>query len=235
MSFFDELDLRGANANARQLICSRQFRALSLTVLGLFILLQIFIYSTFEDSSKDAGPLSRFRFSWQWNGHKSDKVESPLLKPSNLTLELQKSNATTVPVALKKATPSFHLLLHAPRPNQDVCRSVLSSMVLHYPPATVLNWDTNFESDHDEHLAKVRGVRNYLRDGSNIEGDDLVVIADAANAYFQLPAEVLLREYEALVQEKEAQLLKMYGADFDPSTQTSEIRYSSSSNQHHRT
>ena len=115
---------------------------------------------------------------------------------------------------LMKTSPSFHLLIPASEPRTDLCKTLLSAFDLGYPAPTLINWGKAFgESEEDwahGHTAKIRGVYDYLNDESRVKDDDLVLVIDGYDVWFQLPAQVLIDRYHALV-EKANEDLKKYG------------------------
>jgi hypothetical protein len=75
---------------------------------------------------------------------------------------------------------------------------LLSAAVLNYPSPVLINWGAveNKEDAYVQHLAKVWTILAYL-DHLHETGkkDDLVLIVDGFDIYFQLPPEVILKRY----------------------------------------
>ena len=123
------------------------------------------------------------------------------------TASLQETDST-----LKKAR--FSLLVPATSSNPDLCKLLLSAQILKYPTPILINYGaTEFEDPYVQHLAKVEGILKYLDNlGASGEfGEDLVLVVDGYDLWFQLPAEVLLRRYYELNAAANARLIKTYG------------------------
>ena len=141
-------------------------------------------------------------------------VSSNLLDLANSPISALPTNITsTVPAA---AHPSFHLLIPASDPNSDLCKTLLSAFVLGYPAPTLINWG---QASHDgevfkasvSHTAKIRGIYEFLSDEAKVKDDDLVLIIDGYDVWFQLPLQILVARYRALVKEADQRLKARYG------------------------
>ncbi|KAF2193818.1 hypothetical protein K469DRAFT_712651 [Zopfia rhizophila CBS 207.26] len=137
-------------------------------------------------------------------------VSSPL-KPSNLTLELESGERQKVPSHLTKTTPNFHLLMPALSENIDFCKTTLSAMLLNYPPPTMVNFFQTFQSEEEREKAKLQGILGYLKDGKLVNDEDLVLIVDGYDVWFQLPSEVMIRQYQTLLSDANKRLMEKYG------------------------
>ena len=136
--------------------------------------------------------------------------ESPLLALSNKTLV----SDGTFPLSLAKASPSFHLLIPASESNPNLCKTLLSSFLLNYPPPTLINYGKIFEGvnwDNGTHCGKIRGVYDYLRDSKWVRDDDLVLVIDGYDVWFQLPPEVMIERYHTTIRAANERLRRQYG------------------------
>ncbi|KAK2674659.1 hypothetical protein RAB80_009643 [Fusarium oxysporum f. sp. vasinfectum] len=101
------------------------------------------------------------------------------------------------------------ILLPANAPGVNVCKAIVTAVALGYPAPVILNWGKS-----GSHLAKIAGVLDYLdwssRQGSSskdhLNEDDLIMVADSADSWFQLPPSVLLWRYHALNEEANERL-----------------------------
>ena len=137
-------------------------------------------------------------------------VEKPLLASSNT----KQSSGTKVLDGLEKTNTSFHLLIPASEPNPNLCKSLLSSFLLDYPPPTLINYGKTFDGDgwdKGTHTGKIRGVHDYLRDSKHLKDDDLVLVIDGYDSWFQLPPKVMISRYHSMVREANEQLRRQYG------------------------
>ena len=132
-------------------------------------------------------------------------------------LDSEKSQAVlnvTIPSELTKTNPSFHLLIPASESNAKLCKTLLSSFVLGYPSPTLINYKKVFEDngwDNGTHVGKIRGVYDYLRDGANMADDDLVLIIDGYDVWFQLPPDIMITRYHSVVEDANKRLRHRYG------------------------
>ena len=138
--------------------------------------------------------------------------DSPLPYAPELLNEAPLLDAT--PSELTKTNPSFHLLIPASQSNSNLCKTLLSSFVLGYPSPTLINYRKVFEGDrwdNGTHVAKIRGVYDYLNNGAKMEDDDLVLIIDGYDVWFQLPPEILITRYHSMLVEANKRLRRRYG------------------------
>lgn len=86
--------------------------------------------------------------------------------------------------------------------------------MLSYPSATLVNYEKKFDGDtwdKGTHTGKVRGVYDFLSDKRKVKDDDLVLIIDGYDVWFQLPPEIMIRRYHAMVTEANVRLRGRYG------------------------
>lgn len=132
----------------------------------------------------------------------------PQSDPDNLINE-------TVLGGLSKTTPSFHLLIPATQSNSNLCKTLLSSFVLGYPSPTLINYGKEFDVQNEwnngTHNAKIRGVHEFLNDQKRVKDDDLVLIIDGDDIWFQLPPKLMIERYEMMIDEANERLRRRYG------------------------
>ncbi|MCJ1414432.1 hypothetical protein MMC32_000758 [Xylographa parallela] len=110
--------------------------------------------------------------------------------------------------------PSFHVVIPASASNDRLCKTLLSSFLLNYPPPTLVNFGENFTGDNwdkGSHAGKIKGVYNFLNGNSRVYDDDLVLVIDGYDVWFQLPPELLVTRYHTLIQDANRRLRKQYG------------------------
>ena len=137
-------------------------------------------------------------------------AEAPLLDGPNP----QKIINTTEAIGPKKTNPSFHLLIPASKSSSLLCKTLLSSFVLGYPPPTLINYGKVFEGegwDNGTHAGKIRGVYDYLNGGKDMKDNDLVLIIDGFDVWFQLPPEVMIKRFHSILIEADERLRRRYG------------------------
>ncbi|KAJ4015486.1 hypothetical protein NW752_006948 [Fusarium irregulare] len=105
------------------------------------------------------------------------------------------------------------IVLPANNPAHDLCKVVTSAIALGYPSPVIVNWGKKFDPSKGwkggSHLAKITGTLEYLDlatksdtpKENRLEENDIVVLTDSYDCWFQLPPDVLLKRYhEANIQ-----------------------------------
>ncbi|KAH7144296.1 hypothetical protein B0J13DRAFT_502244 [Dactylonectria estremocensis] len=100
------------------------------------------------------------------------------------------------------------ILLPADDPGSALCKVIFSGMALGYPSPVILNWrkdtgKTEEKAIGGSHLAKITGALEYLdavthpdtHEGDRLRDNDLVVLVDAYDVWWQLPPDVLIKRY----------------------------------------
>lgn len=133
----------------------------------------------------------------------------------------------TLPNSLQETPENRRLVLLTPAngPNPNLCKFALSAIALGYPAPVIVNWGRDPHEmsrwDGGPNLSKISGVARYLdavlRDDAHpderLRADDVVVVADAFDVWFQLPPQVLLRRYHAINDRAEARLRQTWPHD----------------------
>ncbi|KAJ4111329.1 hypothetical protein NW768_011903 [Fusarium equiseti] len=105
------------------------------------------------------------------------------------------------------------ILLPANAPGVNLCKAMVTAIALGYPTPIILNWGKS-----GSHLAKIAGVLDYLdwsvRLKSNhkdhLNPEDLIMVADSSDSWFQLPPSVLIQRYHDLNAEANERLQKQW-------------------------
>ncbi|KAF2874602.1 hypothetical protein BDV95DRAFT_592650 [Massariosphaeria phaeospora] len=137
-------------------------------------------------------------------------IASPL-KPSSTTIELENGEIKYVPVGLTKATPNFHLLMPALDDSPEFCKTTLSAMLLNYPPPTIINLYQKFASQADREQETLRSTLHYLSNKKLVKDEDMVLIVDGHDTWFQLPSDVMIRQYQIVLADANTRLMTQYG------------------------
>ncbi|PTB62569.1 hypothetical protein BBK36DRAFT_1128877 [Trichoderma citrinoviride] len=121
----------------------------------------------------------------------------------------------------------------ADSPHPNLCKSILSAVALGFPLPTLLNWSGEFNRPEwhfaGSHIAKLESllavIEEMLSHGDDIDGgaddDDLAVLVDAYDIWFQLPPSVLIRRYHQLNDEANERLQKQWQAAASSSSSSS--------------
>ena len=110
----------------------------------------------------------------------------------------------------------IHLLVPANQADANLCKNVLSSTILGYPSSTVLNWGTYYEWDNSatgSHVAKLTKVNDYLSALPALNDDDLVILVDGYDIWFQLPLQIMLDRYFAINDRANERIAQQLGTE----------------------
>ena len=121
---------------------------------------------------------------------------------------------TTLNLLRARQQPSFHILIPASETNEKLCKTLLSSFLLNYPSPTLINFGEVFTGDSwdkGSHAGKIKGVYDFLNKDKKVRDDDLVLVIDGYDVWFQLPPEVMVKRYHILIHETNQRLRKQYG------------------------
>lgn len=80
--------------------------------------------------------------------------------------------------------------------NRYLCQLLLSARILGYPAPTLINWAAKEDPNpYVQHIAKIMKILQYLRTLAPERNNDLVLIVDGYDVWFQLRPDVLIRRY----------------------------------------
>lgn len=116
----------------------------------------------------------------------------------------------------------FALVIPATSASPDLCKTIMTALALGYPSPVIINWNTDYHAitkwSGGRNLPKIPGFVKYLdavlrHDADPTEklrDDDLVLMVDAYDVWFQLPAEILLRRYHDINKEANLRLRRQW-------------------------
>jgi hypothetical protein len=197
---------------AVQWFCSRRGRTLLFSIAFLTLILGLTGIRHSETITSQYYALSEY----QWRPYlpsipKLTKI--PFKAPSNTTLQLENGEIDRLPPKLEKSTPNFHLLMTSEKDSDDFCRSTLSAMLLNYPPPTGINLHQTFVRSEHKEWQTLSEIKEYLHNEKLVHDEDLLLIVDGHDTWFQLPSDVIIKQYGSVVEYANARLLKKYGVD----------------------
>lgn len=105
-------------------------------------------------------------------------------------------------------------MIPASQTSPNFCKTLLSSFVLSYPSPTLINYGKTFDSsdqDGGSHTGKIRGILDFLNNEKNVHDDDLVLIVDGYDVWFQLPPKLMIARYHLVLDEANERLRGRYG------------------------
>jgi len=128
-----------------------------------------------------------------------------------------KGKTVTDDLALPTKKQPFHFLLTATRQDPNLCKTLLSSALLGYPSPIILAWQDDRIGGAlggGSHLAKISKALGYLESLGPEHDEDLVLMIDGYDIWFQLRVEVLVERYHRLNAEANDRLKKRLGRAF---------------------
>ncbi|KAK4610214.1 hypothetical protein CLAFUW4_13941 [Fulvia fulva] len=144
----------------------------------------------------------------QWaNNNSSARVEGPVPEI------IEDLKATT---AVPQRQGRLHLLIPATSSNSDLCKLLLSAQILGWPTPVLINYgDVENADAYVQHLAKVEGILRYLDrlEASEEYEEDLVLIVDGYDIWFQLRPDVLIKRFYETNSAANAHAVEVYGQD----------------------
>jgi hypothetical protein len=94
---------------------------------------------------------------------------------------------------------SLHLLVPSNKKFPDLAKTLLSAAFCSYPIPTIINWGNTYNTKGlaagGAHLGKITGTLDYLNSLPPSAEDDLVLLIDGYDVWFQLHASVLIDRY----------------------------------------
>ena len=99
----------------------------------------------------------------------------------------------------------FHVLVTASTPDVNLCKTIISAVLAGYPTPSLVNWarrfDSNDEKKENPHIARITGVNEYLQNLDSSHDEDLVLVVDGYDIWFQLGPQILIDRYHELCRE----------------------------------
>ena len=197
---------------AVQWLHTRRGRTLLLSVVFLAFILGLASVRHSEAITEQYHTLSEY----QWRPYLPNLpklTNTPFRTPSNTTLQLENGEIDHLPPKLEKTTPNFHLLMTSEKDSDAFCKSTLSAMLLNYPPPTAVTFNQKLVRPGRKESQTIHEIHAYLYNKKLVHDEDLLLVVDGQDTWFQLPSDVIIKQYEAVVEYANARLLKEYGLD----------------------
>ncbi|KAJ9627749.1 hypothetical protein H2203_002962 [Taxawa tesnikishii (nom. ined.)] len=101
--------------------------------------------------------------------------------------------------ALDAQTSYLHHLIPATSSNPNLCKLLLSSAILNYPTPIFINWGAHEAADaYKQHIQKIETILAYMETITPKTEQDLVLIVDGFDVWYQLRPDVMLKRYYAM-------------------------------------
>lgn len=150
--------------------------------------------------------------SWQGHGRSAPIESAPASENKPEEPQLQYDPTNGVP----REKGRLHLLVPATSSNIDFCKLLLSAHILGWPTPILINFGATEDADpYVQHLAKVEGILKYLEQQHDTSPDteDLVLIIDGYDIWFQLRPEILIKRYYESNRAAHKRYVEQYGED----------------------
>ena len=86
--------------------------------------------------------------------------------------------------------------------NAELCKGLLSALVLGYPTPTLINWQKRFTSQtlsfNGSHIGKITGTLDFINKLGEEKLDQLMLLVDGYDLWFQLPPSVLHSRFRSV-------------------------------------
>ncbi|KAM0335128.1 hypothetical protein ACHAQA_000168 [Verticillium albo-atrum] len=127
----------------------------------------------------------------------------------------------------------LHMVIPVSKSDPRLCKNMLAQTILGYPRPNLVMWDQKFDNDNylgkGSHLAKITGTLKWLEDPKNKKyDDDLVIMIDAYDVWFQLPPETLIARYHAITAAEDKRVAHRMGKAFRLEKISSKVIFSAS-------
>ncbi|KAF0643179.1 hypothetical protein FPSE5266_07844 [Fusarium pseudograminearum] len=120
------------------------------------------------------------------------------------------------------ADRKFAFIVPATSPSPDLCKTITTALALGYPSPVIVNWGLNHRSISGwrggHMLTKTPGIVKYLdtamhpnaHPSEKLHEDDIVLVIDGYDVWFQLPAQILLERYHKINREANERLYRQW-------------------------
>ncbi|KAE8356552.1 hypothetical protein BDV28DRAFT_126833 [Aspergillus coremiiformis] len=183
---------------------ARPTRAIFLTITAFFLVVVLL----WRPSSQ---PTENYWLKYPSYRSSQDRPEAlPIVHKGKPTF----TRNDTLPGNLQKNNPSFHLIIPAKRKSSALCRMLTSAMILNYPPPTLINYGKKLSEgakEYDHMKDRIASIYNFLDKTQHVHDNDLALILDGTDFFFQLPPDVLIQRFQNILKENNAKLAKKYG------------------------
>lgn len=112
---------------------------------------------------------------------------------------------------------NLHILVPTNQPEVNLCKTLLGLSVLGYPTPTLVAWKEEFNEEGilggGSHKAKIFRVIDYLDGLDSSQDEDLIMMIDAYDLWFQVPLSTLLDRYDNVTKAAQARLESTVGKE----------------------
>lgn len=159
--------------------------------------------------------------------------EQPVFRKNTIHPLIEVTYSSSGTQDIESGERRFVIVIPANNPGPDLCKLLTSAIALGYPTPIIVNWEKVFDKSvggkWSPFLGKITGTLDYMervthpnaKPSIKLHNDDLVLILDAYDVWFQLPPDVLLRRYHESIRRGNERLRQEWdGEDEMPMKQT---------------
>ncbi|KAF4947362.1 hypothetical protein FSARC_13983 [Fusarium sarcochroum] len=122
----------------------------------------------------------------------------------------------------------FAVVIPCTKTSPNLCKTIVSGLALGYPSPVIINWGVDhFDISHwkfGRNLPKITGFVDYLDSvmhpnatkSEKLEEDDIVLMVDGLDVWFQLPVQVLLSRYHEINRRANERLRQQWNRNKGP-------------------
>ena len=107
----------------------------------------------------------------------------------------------------------LHLVIPTSDLDPELCRTVLSAEILHYPTPTLVRWTAVAGEGLANAQRRTTAIRDYLGKLKGHHENGTVILLDTVSTWFQLRPEVLLSSYYGVIHDGNQQLAARLGVE----------------------
>ncbi|EOA83018.1 hypothetical protein ACJQWK_04900 [Exserohilum turcicum] len=111
---------------------------------------------------------------------------------------------------------NLHVLIPADKKDVNLCKTLLSAGIAGFPTPTLINWGAQFTDKNlvagGSHLAKISGVSAYLESLGPERDNDIVLLVDGYDIWFQLRPSTLISRFHGINKAADARVRASMGA-----------------------
>lgn len=191
-------------------LARRRYVALLAIIFGSILLASLVVSDSLESSN------SRTPYCRPYNNPMaaSDSWQLPFIQlTSSQSRDSTQARWKDPWLGHKRSTikPGFlHLLVPGNTPDINLCKTILTAALAGFPTPTIINWGKVFNDENltvgGAHIAKISGITGFLQKMDSSHDEDLVLVVDGHDIWFQLGPQVLVDRFHELCREADARL-----------------------------
>lgn len=116
-----------------------------------------------------------------------------------------------------KSSAFLHVIIPANHKDVNLCKTMLSAALTGYPTPTLINWGAEVMDNNPiaegSHIAKFSGILKYLQNLSPEHDNDLVLLVNGDDTWFQLRPSTLIERFHEINRAANARIRQKIGEE----------------------